>query len=186
MILTQDRSNPDEPEEFAAWLFIALRMRSGDTLNFHPLDARAASRQLWEAGFRHHPELQTHRQEIPGGPQAQFLAAAGADWVPVDKPEEPLEKARREVPDLSKLSLAHRTALQEQLTALGHGAHRDPPPEFESATEGRAVMPGQRFADGDTVREVVELAGEWVKTVDPESGRSSRMKAATLTGWEAL
>lgn len=176
----------ENPEEFAAWLFIALRMRSGDTLNFHPLDARAASRQLWEAGFRFHPELQTHRMEVPGGPQAQFLAAAGADWVPKDQPEEPLQKARRRVPDLSKLSLADRTALQEQLTALGHGAHRDAPPVFESATEGVAVMPGQRFADGDKIREVVDLDGEWVKVSDPESGKVSRMKAATLAGWEAL
>lgn len=186
MIVTQERAKPDDPEEFAAWLFIALRMRSGDTLNFHPLDARAASRQLWEAGFRHHPELQTHRMSIPGGPQAQFLAAAGADWVPVDEPEAPMERARREVPDLSKLSLAHRTALQEQLTALGHGANHDVPPVFESAVEGSALMPGDRLSDGSRVREVVELDGEWVRTVDPETGCRSRMKAATLDRWEAL
>lgn len=186
MIPIQDRADMTDPGQHAAWIFIALRMRSGDTLNFHPYDAEAASRQLWEAGFRHHPELQTHRQAIPGGPQAQFLAAAGADWVPVDAPESPLESARREVPDISGLSLAQRTALQEQLTAMGHGAHQDPPPEFEAAWVSRAVLPGDRFTDGDRVREVVAPAGEWVKVVDPETGRKARMKAATLEGWEAL
>lgn len=186
MIPTQDRADMTDPGQHAAWLFIALRMRSGDTLNFHPYDAEAASTQLWEAGFRHHPELQTHRQSVPGGPQAQFLAAAGADWVPVDAPESPVERARREVPDISGLSLAQRTALQEQLTALGHGAHRDVPPEFEAATVSRAAMPGDRFADGDKVREVVEPAGEWVKVVNPETGRRGRMKKASLDRWEAL
>lgn len=175
-----------DPEQFAAWVFIALRMRSGDTLNFHPHDAAAASRQLWEAGFRHHPELQTHRQSIPGGPQSQFLAAAGADWVEVDAPESELETARREVPDISGLSLAQHTALQEQLTAIGHGAHREEPPAFESAEVGVAMLPGQRFSDGARVREVVEDAGEWVLVRDPESGWSGRMKRATLDGWEAL
>lgn len=186
MIPVQERADMDDPEQFAAWLFIALRMRSGDTLNFHPYDAAAASRQLWEAGFRHHPELQTHRQSIPGGPQAQFLAAAGADWVPVDTEEPELAVARREVPDISGLSLAQRTALQEQLTALGHGAHQESPPEFESAEAAVAVVPGQRFSHVGKVREVVELDGDWVKVTDPESGRVSRMKRATLDGWEAL
>lgn len=120
MIPTQDRANMNDPEEFAAWVFIALRMQSGDTLNFHPLDAAAASRQLWEAGFRHHPELQSHRMSIPGGPEQSFLAASGGDWVEFMTTDTPEQLARREVPDISGLSLEQRTALQEQLTALGH------------------------------------------------------------------
>ena len=133
MIPFQDRANFDDPEEHAAWLFIGLRMASGDTLNFHPEDAKAASRQLWEAGYRHHPELQTHRMSIPGGSAQSFLAASGGDWVPVGEPVEPVARARAEVPDISDLSLEQRTALAEQLRDLGHGGPWVPP-KVEGAT----------------------------------------------------
>ena len=133
MIPFQDRANFDDPEEHAAWLFIGLRMASGDTLNFHPDDAKAASRQLWEAGYRHHPELQTHRMSIPGGSAQSFLAASGGDWVPVGEPVEPVAQARAEVPDISDLSLEQRTALAEQLRDLGHGGPWVPP-KVEGAT----------------------------------------------------
>lgn len=133
MIPFQDRANFDDPEEHAAWVFIALIMASGDTLNFHPEDAKAASRQLWEAGFRHHPELQSHRMSVPGGPGQTFLAASGGDWVPVGEPVEPSEQAAREVPDISDLSLEQRTALAAQLRELGHGGPWVPP-KVEGAT----------------------------------------------------
>lgn len=137
MIPFQDRADFDNPEEHAAWLFIGLRMASGDTLNFHPEDAAAASRQLWEAGFRHHPEFQTHRMSIPGGAAQSFLAAAGGDWVPVDEFIGPVEQARAEVPDISDLSLEQRTALAEQLRDLGHGGPWVPP-KVEGATVSEA------------------------------------------------
>lgn len=136
----QDRADMESPEEFAAWVFIALRMQSGDTLNFHPADAAAASKQLWEAGFRHHPELQSHRMSIPGGSDQSFLAAAGGDWVEVSEAESPLAQARREVPDISDLSLEQRTALQEQLRQLGHGGPMFVPPVPEGAEVFEAPM----------------------------------------------
>lgn len=138
----QDRADMSDPEEFAAWLFIALRMQSGDTLNFHPSDAEAASRQLWEAGFRHHPELQTHRMSVPGGPDQTFLAASGGDWVKVSDEVSPLEQARRQVPDISDLSLEQRTALQDQLTALGHGGPVMLPAVPEGAEVSAAPVSG--------------------------------------------
>lgn len=140
MIPFQDRANFDDPDEHAAWVFIGLRMSSGDTLNFHPDDAKSASRQLWEAGFRHHPELQTHRMSVPGGPNQTFLAAAGGDWVPLDDERATVEAEAGAVPDISGLSLAQRTALQEQLTALGHGGVYAPPlPEGAEVSEAPPV-----------------------------------------------
>lgn len=139
----QERADFDNPDEHAAWVFIALQMSSGDTLNFHPADAESASRQLWEAGFRHHKDLQTHRMSIPGGPDQTFLAAAGGDWVPVSQEPSPLEVARVEVPDISDMSLAQRSALQEQLTALGHGGPYVPPaPEGAEVSEAPVEGPG--------------------------------------------
>ena len=130
----------NNPEEFAAWVFIALRMQSGDTLNFHPLDAAAASKQLWEAGFRHHPELQSHRMSIPGGPEQSFLAASGGDWVVAMHTDTPEQKARREVPDISGLSLEQRCALEEQLVALGHFGPVVPPlPEGAVVAEAAPI-----------------------------------------------
>lgn len=146
----QDRADMLDPDEHAAWLFIALRMQSGDTLNFHPSDAEAASRQLWEAGFRHHPELQTHRMSVPGGSDQSFLAAAGGDWVSVDDEPSPLEQARRAVPDISDLSLEQRTALQEQLTALGHGG----PVMLPAVPEGAEVGVAPTAGSGALVGEV--------------------------------
>lgn len=144
MIPFQDRADMENPDEFAAWLFIALRMQSGDTLNFHPADAAAASRQLWEAGFRHRPDLQTHRMSVPGGPEQSFLAASGGDWVEVGKAESPTAQARRAVPDISGLSLEERSALQEQLRQLGHGGpmHVPPVPEGAAVSEAPVVESG--------------------------------------------
>lgn len=141
MIPFQGRADMSSPEEHAAWLFIGLRMASGDTLNFHPEDAAAASRQLWEAGFRHHPELQTHRMSVPGGPDQSFLAASGGDWVPVETVESPIEQARREVPDISDLSLEQRTALAEQLKQLGHMGV-EAPPKVEGAEVSHVASGG--------------------------------------------
>lgn len=141
MIPFQDRADFENPDEHAAWVFICLRMSSGDALNFHPSDAASASRQLWEAGFRHHKDLQTHRMSVPGGPDQTFLAAAGGDWVPVDQALSPLEAARAEVPDISGLSLEQRTALAEQLRELGHGGPWVPP-EVEGAEVSEAPAEG--------------------------------------------
>lgn len=126
MIPMQERANMEDPEEHAAWLFIGLQMSSGDTLNFHPRDAARASRQLWEAGFRHHPELQSHKMAIPGGPNQQFLAAAGGDWVPVETPEPESRVASRSV-DISRMSLAECVDLEAHLRARETGTPPPPP-----------------------------------------------------------
>ena len=91
------------------------------------------------------------------------------------------------VPDISGLSLAQKSDLAAQLKRDGVGGFGAPgPAPVTDAAVGRALLPGQRFAHGGKVREVVAPDGEWVHVVDPESGRKSRMKAATLDGWEAL
>ncbi|WP_440221166.1 phage gene 29 protein family protein [Dietzia sp. MNB45] len=126
MIPMQERADMADPEQHAAWLFIGLQMSSGDTLNFHPRDAARASRQLWQAGFRHHPELQSHKMAIPGGPNQQFLAAAGGDWVPVDTPEPAARVASREV-DISGMSLAECVDLEAHLRARELGSPPPPP-----------------------------------------------------------
>lgn len=142
MIPTQERADMNDPEQFAAWVFIALQMQSGDTLNFHPLDAAAASKQLWEAGFRHHPELQSHRMSIPGGPDQSFLAASGGDWVAASTAESEIETGRRQVPDISGLSLEQRMALLDQLHALGHGGPvASPLPEGAEVSEAVPFTP---------------------------------------------
>ena len=138
--------------------------------------------QVVELGYEWSADRQTHRFDRPAGSDGQ-MGGLMMRWVEVGDGERVEELA---VPDISGLSLAQRTALQEQLTVLGHGAHRDAPPVFESAEVGTALLPGRRFTRNGKTREVLEDAGEWVLVVDPESGWSGRMKRATLDGWEAL
>lgn len=144
--------------------------------------ARFIHRQVLELGYRHDPAVQSHRFAGSGGGQ---LGGLMLRWVEVG--DDTPAVAEAPVPDISGLSLAQKSDLAQQLKRDGVGGFGAPGPAPETdAAVGRALMPGQRFAHGGKLREVVEPAGEWVHVVDPESGRRSRMKAATLDGWEAL
>ena len=162
--------------------FKSVRVAENEWMAFTDRAAQFIHQQVVELGYEWSADRQTHRFDRPAGSDGQ-MGGLMLRWVEVGEGERVEELA---VPDISGLSLAQRTALQEQLTVLGHGAHRDAPPVFESAEVGTALLPGRRFTRNGKTREVLEDAGEWVLVVDPESGWSGRMKRATLDGWEAL
>lgn len=120
-----------DPEEFAAWAVKHLCMSGGDVLNLLELDARSVSEQLWNAGFRHHPELQTHR--VLGAGEGNF-AALGAEWGEIgDADPAPADAAT--VPDVRGWSLDAKMALLSQLRDVGIGEHDVPPPSTDGLAE---------------------------------------------------
>ena len=161
--------------------FQSVRVAENEWMAFTDSAARFIHRQVLELGYRHDPELQTHR--FVGGSGGQ-LGGLMMRWQEVDATDVPVEE---QVPDISGLSLAQKSDLAQQLTRDGVGGFGAPgPAELSDAVVGSAVLPGARFSDGGRVREVVELQGDWVKVTDPESGKVSRMKRATIEGWEVL
>lgn len=106
----QNQVDGNDPEEHALWVTGCLNT-AHDQITMAEPDARAISKQLWEAGFRHDPELQTHKFVGVG-----TGLVMGARWLPVDEDE---ETPADEVPDLSGLSLAHKTEIARQLAADG-------------------------------------------------------------------
>ena len=66
----QRDADPNDPQQFAAWVWAAgipdpSPMRPDPIPVIMPALADAISQQLWDFGFRHHPELQT--KWIEGG-----------------------------------------------------------------------------------------------------------------------
>ena len=162
--------------------FMSVRVAENEWMAFTEKAARFIHRQVLELGYRHDPALQSHRFAGSGGGQ---LGGLMLRWVEVG--DDTPAVAEAPVPDISGLSLAQKSDLAQQLKRDGVGGFGAPgPAPATDAAVGRALLPGQRFAHGGKLREVVEPAGEWVHVVDPETGRKSRMKAATLDGWEAL
>lgn len=163
--------------------FRSVRVAENEWMAFTERAARFIHRQVLELGYRHDPGVQTHR--FVGGSGGQ-LGGLMMRWQEVDAAD-PVAAADAPVPDISGLSLAQKSDLAAQLTRDGVGGFGAPgPAPVTDAAVGRALLPGQRFAHGGKVREVVAPDGEWVHVVDPESGRKSRMKAATLDGWDVL
>lgn len=162
--------------------FMSVRVAENEWMAFTEKAARFIHRQVLELGYRHDPAVQSHRFAGSGGGQ---LGGLMLRWVEVG--DDTPAVAEAPVPDISGLSLAQKSDLAQQLKRDGVGGFGAPgPAPATDAAVGRALMPGQRFAHGGKVREVVAPDGEWVHVVDPETGRKSRMKAATLDGWEAL
>lgn len=163
--------------------FKSVRVAENEWMAFTDSAARFIHRQVLELGYRHDPAVQSHRF---AGSSAGALGGLMMKWQEVADAD-PVTVSEQSVPDISGLSLAQKSDLAAQLTRDGVGGFGAPGPAAETdAVVGRAVLPGSRFSDGERVREVVELAGEWVHVVDPESGKRSRMKLSTLDGWEAL
>ena len=163
--------------------FKSVRVGENEWMAFTEKAARFIHRQVLELGYRHDPALQSHRFTGSGGGQ---LGGLMLRWVEVDTAD-PVAAADAPVPDISGLSLAQKSDLAAQLKRDGVGGFGAPGPAAETdAVVGRAVLPGARFTDGVKVRVVESLAGEWVHVVDPDTGKTSRMKLSTLDGWEAL
>lgn len=129
--MIQANCDMSDPEEFAAWAVKFLCMASGDVLTLLDLDANSVSEQLWNAGFRHHADLQTHR--VLGAREGN-LAALSAEWGEIDA-DDPSDNPARRVPDVRKLSLDDKMLILAQLREDGIGDHDAPPPSTDGLAE---------------------------------------------------
>ena len=83
---TQETADPDDPAGFA-WVFAGLPHMQGAPLGMPIWYLRELSKRLWDAGFRHHPDLQKIKYRRPhAGMGVEMLSAAG-EWVPIDEPD---------------------------------------------------------------------------------------------------
>lgn len=91
----QHDCDPTKPEEHLLWTYVQLPL--GKTagvapLITHPEVLKEWSKRQYQAGMRHHPELQTHKYVPPAMGHSAF--GAPGVWEPIGKAEELL--AQRE------------------------------------------------------------------------------------------
>lgn len=110
----QSQCNPEDPEEFALWAMVAEAGPSSQApLIFPPAINRRRSKELWEKGFRHHPELQ-EKFYIPPHSDANFIEAAAGRWVSKDEALTPKDTA----PRINDLTLQEARVLRDQLNSM--------------------------------------------------------------------
>lgn len=90
----QSESNMDDPQEFAAWAFVAgIPDPRGERFGHQPLVPApcfpALSQMLWELGFRHHADLQTKWVPEYLGPDRNHVALG----LTADDPETAMRAA---------------------------------------------------------------------------------------------
>ena len=101
----------NDPEQHFLWSYVNLPMdpTRGVPLLTHPDVLRVWSRRQWDAGFRHHPELQTIAY-VPLPVPSGAYAAPG--------PWEPIADAKRIIAEREASAAADATRIAEQVTAL--------------------------------------------------------------------
>ncbi|EOM77897.1 phage gene 29 protein family protein [Rhodococcus rhodnii] len=138
MIPIQATSNPDDPQEHALWALVGIKSTGVPMLTAEAA-LRELSEQLWHAGFRHHPELQTRKVATPPGADGvHWLALGAVHWVDIDEPEpEASPVSTSPGVDLASMSAEQKIALADQLRA--EGVIRAPEPQIidDVATVGR-------------------------------------------------
>ena len=104
--------------------FKSVRVAENEWMAFTDSAARFIHRQVLEHGYRHDPDLQTHR--FAGSPDGA-LGGLTMKWQKVGE-ETAVASGEQPVPDISGLSLAQKSDLAAQLTRDGIGGFGAPGP----------------------------------------------------------
>ena len=113
--IDQRKADMSDPDQHAAWAMSVVPMGEGRPAMILPAPLLPGiSRHLWDAGFRHHPELQTIRQESD---ESVALAQAGVSWVPCDGAPESEGVPEVDLSDLSDEQAAAVAAALERREA---------------------------------------------------------------------
>lgn len=116
----QEHCDPEDPREHLLWAFLGLDKVGAPMLI--PEDAlRRLSEQMYAAGVRHHPELQTIRYLPPAGTThlSWMSAAAAGEWVKVDDPRFTAQEVPATPVDTSEWSAAQKIAVAQKLKDEG-------------------------------------------------------------------
>lgn len=76
----QSTANMDDPEEHCLWALVNIGGDIGAPLLLPLSIMKGWSRHLYEAGFRHHPDLQTRFYQPPS-PDSSVWDSVGGKWV---------------------------------------------------------------------------------------------------------
>lgn len=144
MIPLQEHQDPDNPEEHFLWALVGLPGPRGAAMLMSPKILRKWSEHLWNAGFRHMPEHQTHEYHPPARGEQHWLNGSGR-WVERGT----VERAKRiTAPDITHFTPEERRNLVNQLRAHGELDHLVDRGELEGekrehkARVGHAGRPG--------------------------------------------
>lgn len=107
--IDQRKADMEDPEQHFGWALSNFPVREDGTPMVLPIMCLPiVSRHLWDCGFRHHPDLQTIRQQAD---PSVALEQAGVRWVLTDDgAPDPLPTV-----DLANLSDAEAAAVQAAL-----------------------------------------------------------------------
>jgi hypothetical protein len=115
----QEHQNPDNPQEHFLWALVGLPGPKGAPMLLSPKILRKWSEHLWNAGFRHLPDQQSHEYHPPARGQQHWLNGAGR-WV--EKGTVPPAQ-RITAPDITGFTPEERRDLVQQLQAHGELKH---------------------------------------------------------------
>lgn len=108
-ILDQSKADMDDPQQHVAWALTPVPISADGRPLVLPLTAIPyISEHLYKFGFRHHPELQTHKYAQA---ETSNFMAANTRVIPVDEEE----SAPVPAVDLSQISDAEADAVQAAL-----------------------------------------------------------------------
>lgn len=110
----QSECDPENPEEHALWALVCPPVVGQSPMLIPTFVAKKLSKALWDAGFRHNPELQRRKFQRPHRGQQHGLNGTGR-WVPMDHADpDPVI-----LPNLGEMTVAEREAVMAQARALG-------------------------------------------------------------------
>lgn len=116
----KDDCDAGDPQEHFLWALLHVQMGEFESMPIQPATARVMSKHLYELGFRHHPELQTKKLQMPIRGQ-QHPTNGLTRWVPMDaKTPDPLR-----IPNVRRMNAEERELLHQELRNVGHIT--DPP-----------------------------------------------------------
>lgn len=124
----QSNCDPADPQEHFLWALAQIPY--GDRANqpIQPKIARVISKHLHELGFRHHPQLQTKKLQMPHrGPQQALNGLAV--WVPMDS-EDPDPVV---LPNVRALTRQEQELMKNELKEVG--LIPDPPKNLGQTAE---------------------------------------------------
>lgn len=118
--LQQSDCDPEDPEEHFAWGLTQMPLGM-NAQTMPPNTARVMSAHLYELGFRHHPELQKKKLQMPHRGQQHWLNAM-ARWVPIDEHEpDPVM-----LPDVTEMTVHEQELMIQELKNIGRIQDPDP------------------------------------------------------------
>ncbi|MFE7797052.1 DUF2744 domain-containing protein [Nocardia sp. NPDC057440] len=123
----QKDCDPTDPEQHFLWALTQIPYNHQVTQPVQPRIARVMSKHLYELGFRHHPQLQSKKLQMPYRGQQHTLNGMSV-WVPMDSeaPEPPpqhnVKAMTREEQEVLKKELEDVGLIQPPQRHLGRTA----------------------------------------------------------------